>query len=325
MGILLSTVRGTVNLLLPFTDPQTPLLQDLLHTVVLCGTLYYAPKVAEHYNAQGEDTIPHNEDVHQPNNAREDVPIDDNLVLEPDNDDGEEVDALPHAPTPPQGQARAARPAPPNHAHPGPAGPANPRPVQNRVIGTKKAKSIARRDQRRAYHEFQRSQAEQRRAAEDHGREEREAQLATVKARRAEEERKIAERLRLEREKKKEEERREAEQERERRERVVARVRDEVGRKGAVDLGKVAREEGKERASIERLVRASGMVAAMEKDNAKSKIMITGEGWMVRVDAKLMKSAYADAVAFGDARDGRVSFQEFGGILEKAVLARAQA
>jgi hypothetical protein len=342
MGVLLSTIRGALNLLLPFTNPQTPLLQDLIHTTILCGTLYYAPQIAEHYNAHyapaGREeraripTPPNNDNTAEEVNQEEE---DEHIVQ---HDDAEErLGPRPHAPTPPPDDQG------PDGAHPAPAdnddgqwqqnlpneeaGPANPRPAPtNRTIGAKKAKSIARRDQRRAYHEFHRSQAEERRLMEEQGRSEREAALTLEKQRRAEEERKIGEKQRVEREKRKDDERREQDDERERRERTVSRVRAEVEEKGAVDLVGVAWEEGKDRVWVERLVKASGMVGQMEKERVGSRVLITDEGWMVRVDAELMERAYADAVAYGD-RDGngRISFSEFGNILEKAVMARADA
>lgn len=332
-----------LNLLLPFTNPQTPLAQDLIHTVVLCGTLYFAPQIAEYYNppnttnttttdnVQPTDDL---DDTSTPDEPMDDIPIDEGFVLQPDTDEGEDVLPPPHAPTPPPGQARAPPPlVPPPAADAAPwdnddAGPANandrPQPTRaNRTIGTKKAKSLARRDQRRAYHEFHRSQAEQRRALEESGREAREAALATEKARRAEVEREIAERERADRERRKEEERKEQEEERERRERVISRVRSEVDEQGAVDLVDIAWTEGKDRVWIERLVRASGMLAQME--NQGEKVMITGDGWLVRIDAALMQKAYAEAIAFGEARSGAVSFADFSGMLEKAVKVRATA
>ncbi|KAJ4288579.1 hypothetical protein N0V90_011816 [Kalmusia sp. IMI 367209] len=329
MGILLSTL----NLLLPFTHPETPLAQDLIHTAILFATLYYAPQIAEYYHAHyapatatTSDTahqIPNQHDGSVPDTPDEPIPVDENFVIQPDTDNEDiPIDPPPHAPTPPL----AAPQPPPQEAaawqdgDPGPA--ERPQPTRaNRVIGAKKAKSLARRDQRRAYNEFLRSNAEQRRLEEEEGREEREAALAKEKARRAEVEREIAEREREERLRKREEERREQEEELKRRERVVARVREEIGRKGAVDLVDVAIAEGKDRVWVERLVRASGMMAQMGKEEGK--VMITEEGWLVKIDAELMEKAYADAVAFGDSRDGMVSFADFGGILEKAVRARA--
>ncbi|KAF2247014.1 hypothetical protein BU26DRAFT_606059 [Trematosphaeria pertusa] len=343
MGALLSTARSLLNLLLPFTNPNTPVIQDLIHTAVLCGTLYYAPQIAEYYNVCRNPPV-YIDDTQQTGseqdnaalgNPPDDIPIDENLVLQPDTDDGEEVEPPPLAPTPPPGQARAppAEPAvwggvngddQPQFAEAGPANADRPRPTPaNRVVGAKKAKSLARKDQRRAYHEFHRQEAELRRLREAEGREEREAALQAEKARRAEVEREIAEREKSERERKKEEERREQEEERERRDRVVQRVRREVGGKGAVDLVDLAWEEGKDKVWIEKLIRASGMLSQVEK--AGSHTMITGDGWLVRIDAVLMQKAYADAVAFGDSNEGKVSFSELGGILEKAVRARVKA
>jgi len=337
MGALLSTTRGILNILLPFTSPNTPLLQDLIHTAILFGTFYYGPQIAEYYNthyaaplaaAAAEAASP----AVPAQGAADDLPVDENLVLQPDTDN-DDVDPPPLAPTPPPGlglppdEAAGGAWQDPNDdafAQAGPADPNRPRPTPaNRAIGTKKAKSLARRDQRRAYHEFHRSQAEQRKREEDEGREEREALLAAEKARRAEVERDIVEKKRVEIERRKEEERKELEEERERRERVVKKVRAEMEHKGAVDLVDVAWVEGKDRVWIERLVRASGMLAHVDKEGQR--IMITGDGWIVRLDAELMQKAYSDAVAYGDAKDGHLGFDEFGAILEKAVRARVVA
>ncbi|KAF2442668.1 hypothetical protein P171DRAFT_433093 [Karstenula rhodostoma CBS 690.94] len=337
MGILLSTVQRTLNLLLPFTHPDTPLIQDLIHTAVLVTTLYYAPQIADYYNAHYRPAPP-NEGNAAPTDGQTngpavnlpDTPLDEEWVLQ---DDGENEDAgnelPPLAPTPPPGQMHN----PPqedgawqNDFANGDPGPANDRPQPtraNRVIGAKKAKSLARRDQRRAYHEFHRSQAEQRKLEEEAGREEREAALAQKKARRTVVEAVLAEekreRLAWEREQK----RKEAEEEHQRRERVVEKVKGEIRRTGAVDLVDAAIEEGKDKVWVERLVRASGMLSQMEKGGEK--IMITGEGWLVKIDAELMRTAYEEAALFGDSRDGKVSFANFGGILEKVVRARALA
>jgi hypothetical protein len=333
MGALLSTVRHTLNFLLPFTSSNTPLLQDLVHTAILFGTFYYGPQIAEYYNTHYGPSQPatvdearHTDPNHE---VADDIPVDENLVLQSDTDN-DDLEPPPLAPTPPPGLGlpdEAAAWQDPNDdpfAQHGPADPNRPRPTPaNRAIGTKKAKSLARRDQRRAYHEFHRSQAEQRKREEAEGKEERDALLAAEKARRAEVERDIVEKKRAEVERRKEEERKEGEEERERRERVVERVRGEVGRKGAVDLVDLAWEEGKDKVWIERLVRASGMLAQMEREGLR--VMITGDGWIVRLDTELMQKAYTDALAYGDAQDGRLGFDEFGTILEQAVRARAAA
>jgi hypothetical protein len=336
MGALISTIRGVLNLLLPFTSPETPLLQDLIHTAILISTFYFGPQLAEYYHTRrAPHPTTHTDAQHaDPNNgAGEDLPVDNNFVLQPDTDN-DDVEPPPLAPTPPPGLPAdvpgEAAWQDNDHNHAGDAfvaGPADadrPRPTPaNRVVGTKKAKSLARRDQRRAYHEFHRSQAEQRKREEAEGKEERDAALAAEKARRAEVERKIAEKKRVEVERRKEEERREQEEERQRRERVVEEVRWVVEDRGAVDLVDTAWVEGKDKEWIERLIRASGMMAQMEKEGQR--VMITENGWMVRLDAELLQKAYADAVVYGDAQDGQLSFNEFGTILEKAVRARAAA
>lgn len=332
MGALLSTVRTVLNLLLPFTNQNTPLIQDLLHAALLCGTLYFAPQIAEHYQSHAAppppppiEPLPDDPPADPtPDTPIENLPVEHDLVLQPDTDAEDEAEPPPHAPTPPPGTWIAPPPPPPPLD--AAAGPANDRPrptPANRVIGTKKAKSLARRDQRRAYHEWQREQAEARRREEEEGREEREAILAAEKARRAGVEREIVERERAERERRKEEARREQEAERERRERVVGFVRDEVRRCGALDLVGVAVDEDKDQLWIERLVRASGMLAQLEKEGEH--VMITGDGWLVRLDAQLVREAYATAAACADANDGTVSFARFGTILEDAVRARAAA
>ncbi|KAH7401192.1 hypothetical protein BKA66DRAFT_405876 [Pyrenochaeta sp. MPI-SDFR-AT-0127] len=335
MGGLLSLPVTLLNFLLPFTKPGTPLLQDLVHTAILCGTLYYAPQIAEWYNARQteerlinggtqtadeQDTPTEGVDTRQEDN----IPLDERLVLQ---DDGEEVvgGPPPSAPTPPPQEEVEDFEDPAPFAQPE-AGPANDRPrptPANRTIGAKKAKSLARKDQRRAYHEFHRQEAELRRLQEQEGAEERDAALAAEKARRAQVEEEIREKERVEREARKRDQEREAQEENERRERVVKKVREETKSKGAVDLVDVAWAEGKDKIWVERLVRASGLLAQLQKDGTH--VMITSHGWLVKVDQALVKQAYTDAEVYGNSHGGKVDFAEFGKILEKGVLARAKA
>ncbi|KAF2266479.1 hypothetical protein CC78DRAFT_531591 [Lojkania enalia] len=332
MPTILSPVQRLLNLLLPFTDPSTPLIQDLLHTLIICSTLYFGPQLVELYKSRQNrsgfpDPVPYDEEpAADPTN---DLPIDENFVLQPDTDD--EVEPPPHAPTPPPGQGPAAWPADaqipfPEHEQGEPANIGDrPHPTPaNRVVGAKKAKSLARKDQRRAYHEFHRQQAEMRRAEEAKDAPAREAALEAERKRRAEVEKEIQERERAERERKKEEERREHVEERERRERVIRIMKEELEAKGAVDLVDLAWHEGKDALWIERLTRASGLLAQSAKAEPGAHIMITAGGWLVRIDAQLMREAYTEAVSLGNKNEGKVSFAEFGDILESAVRARAQ-
>ncbi|ORY16450.1 hypothetical protein BCR34DRAFT_557241 [Clohesyomyces aquaticus] len=343
MGAILSTARYLLNHLLPFTDRSTPLIQDLIHTAILCGTLYFAPALVERYQThQFDDRIPSAEPNHDHSdtldtNPDAHIPLDERLVLQPDSDE-ENLEPPPLAPTPPPNLNPNLPPQPvepaafqdpvPFDQIPDPQdGPADgPRATaQNRTIGAKKAKSLARKDQRRAYHEFHRQQAEIRRQAEAAGKEEREAELAAEKARRAEVEREILERERLEREKRKEEERREIEEERGARERAMETVRREIDENRAVNLVAVAEREERDEVWIEKLVRASGLLATPQKTPGKEVTMITGGGWLVRIDTDLMREAYTNAVAHGEKHNGKIGFADFGGILETSVRARAKA
>lgn len=317
---------------------------------MLCGTLYYAPQIAEWYNArQHHDhtlNIADNEDTDQlgidarqgdvaedePMPPREDIPLDERLVLQP-SDDEDDLNPPPHAPTPPHNHQDAQAPPLPQAHDPFAPGPANPNAnananaprntAANRTVGAKKAKSLARKDQRRAYHEFHRQEAELRRLREQEGAEEREAELAAERERRARIEADIAAKEREERQRRKEEERREAEEESERRERVVSRVRREVNQRGCVDLLEEGRKEGKDKTWVVRLVKASGLLAQLSSDG--SRVMITGDAWLVRVDEDIMAQAYRDAEAFGAKSGGRVGFEDLGGFMERAVRARAKA
>ena len=181
MGALLSLPITLLNFLLPFTKPGTPILQDLVHTAILCGTLYYGPQIAEWYNAQqstqaeqqgqGQNGTAHEaEDVgtapqHIPQHipaaeGAEDAAPGDHNAFQAQIEDEDEAPLPQPGPADPQNDAPAAF-APAQEAEAGPAN-ANERPratPANRAVGAKKAKSLARKDQRRAYHEFHRQEA----------------------------------------------------------------------------------------------------------------------------------------------------------------------
>ena len=364
MGITLSLPFTLLNFLLPFTSAGTPLSQDLLHTAVLCGTLYFAPQIGEWYNAQqqrgeqqgqlqneqgGRDTQQiGGEGVRNPDAEHEEPPLDERFVLQDDGEGGIGGAGAParppRAPTPPPAPRHQAQvedddedpvPLPRHHEEPDlfAPGPANPpqNPAQNparappthRTVGTKKAKSLARKDQQRAYNEWLRSEAEMRRLQQEEGREEREAALALERERRAAAEEVIRAKEREEREVLKREREREAAEETERRERAVSYVRSKIEEEGCVDLVDAAWKEGKDRMWVERLIRASGLLQQLQTDGAH--VMFTGKDWLVKIDEQVMARAYADAERFAQGKDGRVGFEEFGSILEKAILGRVEA
>lgn len=346
MGALLSLPASLLNLLLPFTNKSTPLAQDLIHTAILCGTLYYGPQLAElyHTHIQSKPLAIHAEDTLEQLSTT-------GTALQ----DGSQPP--PQAPTPPDAGDEPAQPVRrvqfgntanepgpaawehdegeahvhlEEEAQPGPAHANGDRPPPtraNRTIGAKKAKSLARKDQRRAYHEFHRAQAEQRRQEDAAHASEREAALAAEKARRAEIEARIEAKKREERAQQKEAERAAEEEERVRREQVLEHVRRELmSGSGMVDLESVAWElgGGKDLLWAERLVKASGVLALVERERG-GKAIITSSGWAVRLDADLMREAYALAVQFGNKNGGKVGLDEFGEILETVVRSKAKA
>jgi len=338
MGALLSLPITLLNFLLPFTKPGTPIIQDLIHTAIVCGTLYYGPQIAEWYNTRQlgnmTDGVRQDEDYDEGQDAqraepddtrgaRAQPPVEQNrAAFQPQIED--EAEAPIPQPGPVDDPLPALQPLGNNPAE-GEPGPANfaerPRPTPaNRAVGAKKAKSLARKDQRRAYHEFHRQEAELRRLQEAEGKEEREAALAAEKARRAAAEAEIVERERREREEVKREKEREADEEAQRRERVVRSVREGVEEKGAVDLVDIAWREGKDRVWVERLVRASGLLTQLGSQGMK--VFITSPGWVVRVDGEILQQAYAEAEKFGHEHEGQVGFENFGVMLERAVRAR---
>ncbi|RMZ68579.1 hypothetical protein GMOD_00008301 [Pyrenophora seminiperda CCB06] len=265
---------------------------------------------------------PHQTQGPEARNAVEDLPLDERLVLQDDGEGDPDPGRPPRAPTPPPHEER--------HQHdPADAfapGPVNPRPNRSRndrVVGTKKAKAIRRRDEERAYNEWVREQAQVRRLQDEEGREEREAALAIERERRAAAEEVIRQKEKEEREALKKEREREAEEEAARRERAVAYVRDRMAEKGCVDLVEAAYTEGKDRTWVERLIRASGLLQQLQQEG--SHVMFTGKDWLVRIDKEAMMRAYAEAERFGQANEGKVGFESFGSILEKAILARPKA
>ncbi|KAF2231977.1 hypothetical protein EV356DRAFT_271616 [Viridothelium virens] len=213
-------LQSFINRLLPFTTPGTPLLQDIAHTLFLCTVLYFGPSIQQYvqhrFVAQDDPTstqhplndLPPNQHAEIPD--RNDFqavpgqpPINDHNAEaeEPNSSDDDLDDDLLDAP--PQPPYPADHPLPPNAAAPN-ANPANggaPHPnnnttATNRNVGAKKARSLARREQRRAYHEFQRSRGEAQRAAERADAEERETAVYEEKRRRAVAEMAIEERRR---------------------------------------------------------------------------------------------------------------------------------
>lgn len=357
VNTIATKLQQLLNTLLPFTTPGTPLLQDVIHTAALCIVLYYGPQITQQARAYqsraSSEPFLHN----QPAPVERDVQADDDTeLLEdfrrafgevpehlepaleaepaplPDDEDNRIHNQVRFADLQPQVEEfddpldNAAQPGPahPQHDLPDPAAAAEAREVDrpaptaaNRAVGAKKAKSLARRDQRRAYNEFQRAQGDQQRARERQHAEQREAALEAERTRRAAAERVLEEKARLQREERRAAEQRNRMKEIERREQAVGMVRAGLEEKRFVWLEQVTKSTGIEMRVLVDVVRAAGLLG--EKDGSKT--MLTRRGCVVRVDREVMEAAYHRVL---EGSTGKVGLEDFGGILEKEIKNSSQ-
>jgi hypothetical protein len=226
------------------------------------------------------------------------------LVEEEDDDDAEFDDILRDLPA----AAFQAAPQPQNQAG------QTQRRAQRTNLRPKKAASLARRDQRRQYHEFHRQEAHLQRLREQEGAEEREEALLEEKRRRAVAEIAVEERMKQERETKKAAEEAERRMELQRREAAVKRLREDLDRKGYVELRHLGENEW-----AKGVVKASGVLGTRGEDGKKTVTMITEGNCVVRVDEGLMEEAYRRATEQARSR-GTMSFEEFGRVLEGVLV-----
>ncbi|KAI5367552.1 hypothetical protein Slin15195_G026810 [Septoria linicola] len=308
----MSSLMRLLNRLLPFATPGTPVYQDVIHLGVLALFLYYAPQIQEHLQQRsrtGDEQV-------DGQSGQEDVPAENDLGREPPQEEirqGGDDEARQHG----GAEAQEEDPMPPlrNAApeEPAEAGPANaPRVPPQRNIGAKKAKSLARKDQRRAYHEFQRSQAESQRAIENEGAAEREAEQAAQLARRKAAEAKLEEKKAKEREKRREQERKEREEQIASRERVVRLVRDELDTNRMCNLFDVATRIGGDydEISIEKILNAANVLGT---GDGGAMTMVMSTGWVVRVRSEDMAQAYS---AVAETCEGDIGYEKLGHALQ---------
>lgn len=329
-------IQKFINKLLPFATPGTPLIQDLLHLAALCTALYYAPQIQSWYQTR-TDSNGSQQETQVPEDAQSEIRQ--GLAPQPDanthiprpaavedddggDDDSDASDADADGPLFPADAE--GNPNFDGDAEPGPA--AGPRPTgSSRTVGAKKAKSLARKDQRRAYHEFMRSQGEAQRARDAEGAGERDAVLAEERARRAAAVAEVEARRSKEREAKREREVFALREEMARRERAVGLVRASMRARGVCDVSAVAEEVGggADRVWVEKLVRASGLLKESRYEG--SVVMLTELGWVVEVAREDMAAVYAAVLEGGKAdAQGRVPTDEVRSTLKDAVLSNAK-
>ncbi|KAK0252199.1 hypothetical protein B0A54_08187 [Friedmanniomyces endolithicus] len=318
----MGSTLGFVNRLLPFATPGTPLLQDLVHLATLCAALYFAPQIQHWYQRrQIQGQLPVEE---QPLvNAPPEPPANENGVEPGENaPDDNDID-LDDRPVDPNDHndfhddEHNAEPQPDAPVRPGPAILPDLPPARN--VGAKKAKALAKKDQRRAYHEFQRSQGEAQRARDAEGAAERESELAAERERRRGKEAALEERKAREREAKRESGRKAKEEEIRKREAVVRIVRESLEEGRVCDLMGVARRVGADVDVewVEKIVVAGGIVG--RKGGVVT--MVTGMGWVVRVTEEDMEAVYRRAVEEEVAdEEGRVGFDVLGRLLQDVLV-----
>lgn len=318
----MASLLSLLNRLLPFATPGTPVLQDVLHLAAICTLLYFAPQIQERLQTTPYQPRNDGEHGHRAEDLQE-APAEPQERRQPNdahlaNDATGEGAAHPavdaHFGQDDDVPARAAN----DHIEEGRPGPAQaPIIPDQRNVGAKKAKALARRDQRRAYNEFQRSQGDAQRARDAEGAEERE------RAQAAERERRSAAEAALEAKKAKEREGRRAKEEAERldeqrrREQAVELVRERLETDRMCDLFRVAREVGVDDEDwVERIVRSSGMLGR----RGDVLTMITGMGWAVRVSAADMQRMYDEILKANESDEtGRIEPERFGRVLEMAI------
>lgn len=322
----MASIIGLINRLLPFATPGTPLLQDLVHLGAICTILYYAPQIQtwaqdrQHPNSQaGDDTAVDAALVADgPNPPHEEAPRDDARGLNDHADRRAPVEDFENAQfnDPVEENANAHI----EEGQPGPAGPPNV--PAHRNVGAKKAKSLARKDQRRAYNEFMRSQGDAQRAEEAKGAAEREAAIAAEKERRKAAAAVVEAKKAKEREQKREAERKQREEEMKSRELAINLVREALDSDGLCDLFKVAKQVGGDADEewVERILRASDLVGM--KDGVLT--MITSVGWAARVSQQDVRQLYENA-ATQDVSDesGAVGYDRLGSMFETILRERA--
>lgn len=286
----------------------------MIHLAAICTLLYFAPQIQERLQTSrpgstggaNDGNEQHLDDRHVDGDPQHGELIDDEPA-EPernlDNDeDGHDAPAAAN-----------------EHIEEGQAGPARPPVIpEQRNVGAKKAKALARRDQRRAYHEFQRSQGDAQRARDAEGAEQREKALAAERERRKAAESALEAKKAKEREERRMREEAERVEEQRRREQAVELVRTRLESDRMCDLFKVAREVGVDDEEwVERILRSSGMIG--RRDDTVT--MITGMGWAVRVSAADMQRVYngslEDERTSGD--DGRIEPSYIANVLESTI------
>ena len=344
----LTSIYRFINVLLPFTRPGTPLLQDIAHTALVCALLYYAPKYFESQHprqSSRSEAAYSNNDIKQANlenrandgsaeehadghvenqesiaNDGQDALPREEIETDSDLDDSDDETDLEAHPDRPEQQFPEA------HNHPQNENPQQQQPdlPSSRVVSTKKARSLARRSQRRAYNEFLRSQGEAARAAAATEAARDEASAALERARRSAADAAAELRLSEERQARKELALAKAAKDESRTQMVVTIVKKRLLDFGLVDIEKDVLEYVDELnvEKVEKIVRAAGIERTNLENNQMVSTMILKSKYIVNLDEDLMREVYEIAATRTDQDLGKVTWAQLGGIVESLVMRR---
>jgi predicted HTH domain antitoxin len=340
----MTSIFKVFNALLPFTNPSTPVWRDILHTIFLCTFLYLAPSLHLERFVDPAWWATRGPPVNSNANEQDapQRPVGNETEAHIGNEDTQFPRAVDNIPPPqPEQHGTAVEDVPPEFQQPDDfrvpnipqdhepeAGPVNGQPARrrdpNREVGAKKARSLARRDQQRAYNEFMREQGEAQRAEWARDAEEREKEMLLEKQRRTAAEAKIIERERKAREEKKEREERERRDEAQAVNKAVASLVDALEEDSAVSVGEVAKLAGRSREWAEQLIRREGVLGTREMDGRIIVTMLTKPGWVVRIDKDAMMEAYKKAGTWNGKGQGKVTYQQLGRTLQETLRDRSK-
>ncbi|KAF2480853.1 hypothetical protein BDY17DRAFT_326727 [Neohortaea acidophila] len=317
----MASLLSLLNRLLPFATPGTPLLQDVIHLAVLAGLLYFAPQIQQRLqrNSSPDGRLQNEEPEPVALDSARNIPIRDQPQPQAENV-GLNVERDGDVQAPLENELPANGAVQPEEEiidEPGPADATRlPDGARQRNIGAKKAKSLARKDQRRAYHEFMRSQGVAQRERDAEGAAGREAALAAEQERRRAKEREVELRKANEREAKRIRDEAEREATSKRVELVLDVVREELEVRSMCNLFRVAQMAGDEVDVewVEKILKTSGMIGR----KGDTMTMITEMGWAVRVTAADMAELYHAALSqdLGN-ESGQIENEQLGKLLEE--------
>ncbi|KIV99707.1 uncharacterized protein PV09_08638 [Verruconis gallopava] len=315
---------GWLNTFIPFADPTRPIWRDVALSTILLLLMYVAPRIdfdalVRKRSADKEPAV----NVSRPDTRTENLELDVNEFEDQHedsrNDPADESDAV-------ELQADS------NEVHLGEhrqmddandEGPVRHQPRArntNREVGSKKAKSIARRNQQRAYNEWLREQGDAQRAEWARDEHERQAELAAEKQRRAAIDARLREKEKSEREARRAKEEVERQAELEATQKALCLIEQALEEKKCSNVNDVAKSVKRSEEWVRQLARREGLLGVKLINDEKTVVMLTSSGWIMRVDKTRMDKVYAQAAAACSRGDGRITWSELGRMLQRQVV-----